>query len=165
MAEDQSTPLSHWLHPGHCLLLTSLPLAYRAHSIYHQPLDQAISHVVRPGMSLQGPEHEQLRRAVGAAVASRALRVATLASTSALGLCASLAFYSTGCRTFPEALQATRRWAHGYRRQVDTLLGIRDRVDEQHPEVVLAQSMDEQEEMEYISRTYFPAEEDDSQSS
>ena len=101
---------------------------------------------------------ETIRRAVGSAVASRALRVATCASVGGFGLVLAGLWYCSNCRSIDEAVASTRQWAQRERRKMDAALGIDNRVDEHHPEYLLTQSMTEEEELEFVSKTYLPNE-------
>lgn len=101
---------------------------------------------------------ENIRRAVGSAIASRALRVATAGSIGIFGMTSALIFYASGCTTLNQAVSSTRQWAHSGRRRFDSRFGIQGRVDKDHPEVLLAENMTEEEELEYISKRYLPDE-------
>lgn len=152
-----------FLHPGHCLLIASLPFCYGAYQSYHQPLEDVVENVLRrqpPGAlptDLKLAE-EGVRRAVGSAVAARALRVATLGSFGLFGIAGALTFYISGCQTFEEAITSTRQWAHTKRRTIDSLMGVQDRVDRDHPEVVAVSNMSHDQQLEHFSKTYLPEE-------
>jgi len=149
------------VHPGHLLLVTSLPFCLAANRAYRKPLDDVVRPVLRHRNASDADilrMEEGVRRAIGSAVASRALKVATLGSFGAFGLFGSLLFYACGHRTVEEAVDRTRDWAHAYRRRVDAVLGVPDRVDRDHPEVAAVRGMNPEEELEYISRNYLPNE-------
>lgn len=102
---------------------------------------------------------EHFRKALGSAVASRALRIATAGSVGAFGLAASGLFFLSGCQSLEQAVEATRNWAHDKRRSVDrVLLSDGVRIDRDHPEVRAVANMTQEEEMEYIAKTYLPDE-------
>jgi len=41
-------------------------------------------------------------------------------------------------------------------RRLDSWIGIHDRLDKDHPEIMLMKNMTEEEELEYISKRYVP---------
>lgn len=151
------------IHPGHFLVVASIPFLWRAHS----GLRRSSRHLERlkhkllhqdPNNSIMQQENDAARKAFGAAVASRALGVATHLSLGASCLLGAATIYWTGASTTQEFILKTRNWAHERRRSVDHLLGIQDRIDKDHPEVLLTQHMTEEEEMEHISAIYLPDE-------
>jgi hypothetical protein len=149
------------IHPGHAFFAGSLPFCFSAYRSYQKPLDDILRARLGnkvPLRDLQGAE-EAVRQAVGSAVAARALRVATLGSVGVFGLSCSLFFYAMGCSSTEQALSRTRKWAHERRRKLDKALGIENRVDCDHPEVLAVKGMTEEDEMKHISETYFPDEE------
>lgn len=99
-----------------------------------------------------------IRRAVGSAVASRALRVASSGSVGIFGVTIAVAFYASGCTTVEQAMVSTRHWAHSGRKSLDRFFGVRDRVDRDHPEYLITTAMTEEQEIEHVSKTYFPNE-------
>jgi hypothetical protein len=154
------------VHPGHLLLFSSVPFCFGAYRGYQMPLESLVQDVLqkRTGgrvkiADIKGAE-EDIRRAVASAVASRALRIASLASVGVFGLFTAGAFYATGCQTMDEAVVATRRWAHQRRNELDSLLGTEGRVDHLHPEVLATRGMTEDEELAYISKRYLEEEEE-----
>jgi hypothetical protein len=153
------------IHPGHFLLVSSLPFCYSAYRNFQKPLETIVNDVLMKQTAgkvkiedLKLAE-DQLRRVVGSALASRALRVASAASIGGFGLFGALMFYATGGQTLQEAVANTRGWAGDGRRMLDGAFGIEDRIDLQHPEILKTRNMTEEEELEYISKTYFPTEE------
>jgi len=155
---------SSWIHPGHFFLATSLPFCWSAYRGYQTPLEGVVQSVLKhnksSGSSLPdlSKAEEHVRKAVGSAVASRALWVATSASIGGFGILTASLFYLSGCHSVEQAISSTRHWAHSGRRRVDNFFGI-DRVDKDHPEYLLTQSMSEEEELEFVSKKYLPDEE------
>lgn len=160
----QQVASSSW-HPGHVMLTTSLPFLYSAFAGYQKPLNPVVRNVLLERTSgkveMQNLKlaEEPIRRAVGSAVAGRALRVASSASVG--GFCFTLAafFYATGCQTLEEVMESTRGWAVQSRQRLDGAFGIDNRIDVHHAEYLRTKNMTEEEELEYISKTYFPDEE------
>jgi len=177
-----------YCHPGHVLLFTSVPFCFAARRAYRKPLEDVVQRALaRRGLDAEAsgisvaavtnsaksasaaaaalldsksmsPESIEIRRAVGSAVAGRALKVATLGSVGAFGILGSFFFYLNGYRTLEEAMTSTRNWAHQRRKQVDEALNVQNRIDRDHPEVVALRGMNDQQEMEYVSKTYLPDE-------
>jgi hypothetical protein len=173
------------IHPGHVLLLGSLPFCIQAYRGYTAPLDPVVHQVVAgvAGTTATTPpaaaaaaasaaagagtklpldqilRDDAVRRAIGSAVAGRALRVATAGSVGVFGITAALVVYASGCSTGAQLLQTTQDRAHTIRRNVDSFFGVKDRVDRDHPEVRITVPMSEQEEMDHVVKTYFPNEE------
>jgi hypothetical protein len=102
---------------------------------------------------------ENSRRAVGSAMAGRALRVANSASLGIFGVGTALVFYASGGSSMDQFIASTWRWVHVERRRLDAFSGIPDRVDQDHPEYLITKNMTEEEEYEYVSKTYLPDEE------
>jgi hypothetical protein len=150
--------------PGHILLVCSLPFCIRAYRGYQRPLEAIVQEVLlqRTGGRVKIEDakvaEEGVRRAIGSAVASRALGVATMGSIGVFGLVGALAFYASGCNTVSEAVSSTSRWGRTRRQELDSFFGVKSRVDERHPEVLVTRGMTEEEELEHISKTYFPDE-------
>jgi hypothetical protein len=151
------------IHPGHVFLVGSLPFCVQAYRGYQRPLDPVVQDVLKAkaGGNVRIEElklaEEYIRRSVGSAVALRALRVATLGSFGVFGMAIAGVFYASGCSTTQEAMVSIQKWAHSGRKQLDRALGIR-RVDFDHPEYLITQTMTEEEELEHVSKTYFPDE-------
>lgn len=160
-SDDSISAKSSWIHPGHFFLATSLPFCWSAYRGYQTPLDRVVRDVLKgqnvPPEDL-GKAQDSVRKAVGSAVASRALRVATYASVGGFGILTAGLFYWSGCNSVEEAVASTRQWAHSGRRRVDLLFGIENRVDKDHPEYLFMQSMSEEEELEFVSNNYLPDE-------
>jgi hypothetical protein len=54
-----------------------------------------------------------------------------------------------------EGVTATRNWARPKRKQLDEFLGVKNRVDEDHPEVQARQSMTKEQEANYVAERYW----------
>jgi hypothetical protein len=153
------------IHPGHFLMISSLPLCFSAYRNYHKPLESIVNKVLLQRTSGKVKIEDlklaegSIRRVVGSALAARALRVSGAASVGFFGVAWALAFYATGCQTLQEAVVFTKGWAGDTRRRIDGAFGIADRIDTNHAEYQKTRGMTEDEEMAYISKTYFPAEE------
>lgn len=178
--EDVVDRSEHYLsiHPGHFFLIGSLPLLYNAYRGYRNPaFDDVALKVLKRQSSTTIEEtiskvpvgetwnvvvattDDSIRRAVGSAVAGRALRVATFATTGIFCLGVSFTFYAFGWNSTSQAISETKRWARTQRNRLDSCLGIKERIDENHPEYLITKNMTENEEYAYISKTYFPEEE------
>jgi hypothetical protein len=148
------------VHPGHILSLLSIPLLGVAVREYRTPLESLVQEALKrqrvPVRNLEEVE-ESIRRSVASAVASRALRVATLGSTGAFGLALAGAYYASGCRSTEQAVQQTRDWALRARNRLDASFGVpaSSRMDANHPEMRAIRGMTEGEEMTHIQKTYF----------
>jgi hypothetical protein len=71
-------------------------------------------------------------------------------------------FYWSGYSTIDEALQNTQASAQSYRRRFETYWGLSTPPSSQLPEVVATKSMTEEEELEYLYKTYIePAEKEE----
>jgi len=162
--DQYASAVTSWIHPGHFFLVSSLPFCWTAYRGYYQtPLEQVVQNVLKARnvpitiTELQKAD-DGIRKAVGSAVASRALRVATAASIGAFGLVTAGLFYASGCHSIEQAVTGTRQWAHQTRRRMDAFLGVENRVDQDHPEYLMTQSMSEEEELDFVSKTYLPDE-------
>jgi hypothetical protein len=148
------------LHPGHVLSFVSFPLLGVAIREYRTPLESLVEAALKrqrvPVQDLEAAE-ESIRRSVASAVASRALRVATLGSCGAFGLALAGAYHWSGCRTTEQAVSETREWALRARLRLDASFGIptSSRMDASHPEMQAIRGMTEAEEMSHIQKTYF----------
>jgi hypothetical protein len=109
-------------------------------------------------MEAIGKAEEPIRRAVASAVAARALKVSALASIGGFGIMSAVVFYACGWNSFENAFNNTRDWAHVKRDSLDRWLGVQDRIDRQHAEVLATQGMSDEEELAYISKRYMPDE-------
>ena len=162
--DQYASAVTSWIHPGHFFLVSSLPFCWTAYRGYYQtPLEQVVQNVLKARNvpiteQLQKADNDGIRKAVGSAVASRALRVATAASIGAFGLVTAGLFYASGCHSIEQAVANTRQWAHQTRRRMDAFFGVENRVDKDHPEYLITQSMSEEEELDFVSKTYLPDE-------
>jgi hypothetical protein len=149
------------VHPGHCLLMSSIPFCYGAYRAFHHPLDEVVRPVLHahkvPIHSIDSAE-EPIRRAVASAVAARALKVSSLASIGGFGIAGAIVFYAAGWNSFDGAMHGVENWAHDKRKDLDKWLGVANRIDRNHPEVTVTKGMSFDKEMEYISKTYMPDE-------
>ena len=133
------------LHPGNILLATGVPSVYTAYRRFHQSLDSSLP-------SAAGG------RDLGAAVASRALGVATRGSYGVFAILGSLVFYASGCSTFPDAVSACQRWGQAGRETLTSSLGLEDdSTGYNHPDYQATKGMTEDEELDYLSKKYFSA--------
>jgi hypothetical protein len=162
LAEGRAFSLS--IHPGHVFFAGSLPFCLQAYRGYQKPLDSAVHDVLkvqtRGNVSIENLKlaEENIRRAVGSAVASRALRVASAGSVGLFGMATAVVFYASGCTTVEQAMSSTQHWAHAGRKGLDRFFGVTNRVDRDHREYLITKNMTEDEEIEHISKTYFPNE-------
>jgi hypothetical protein len=168
------------IHRGHSLLATSLAFGMLAYRDYHRPLDDVIQKALLQQSSkyrnqdaatkippptvftMQNIEaaSDDLRRAIGSITAVRALRVATMATASAFAFTGAISLYATGCRTFSEFFTITRQWAMVQRQTLDTWLGVDQSVHRDlHPDIAAIQGMSEEQELDYVYKTYFPQDE------
>jgi hypothetical protein len=168
LAHDTITTMSDYnvsIHPGHFLMVTSLPFCVSAYHNYHKPLESIVDDVLlkrtegKVKMADLKLAEGSIRRVVGSALAARALRVSGAASVGFFGVAWALAFYATGCSTLQEAVVFTRGWAGETRRGLDRAFGIEGRIDANHAESQITKNMTEDEEMAHIAKTYFPVEE------
>lgn len=140
------------IHPGHLLLGLSLPFCYQGYRSYTTTrIETAIAQPIVQKFP-DGYANESARRALGVAVASRALKVATLSSIGVFGVCCAGILYWTNASTMELCLQRTTDWAHRVRGRWDETYRIR-RIDRNHPEYKEALTLTEEEELE----KYFPA--------
>ena len=168
-----NNPWQLWsVNPGHVLLLTSLPVCYGAYRDYNKPLDKVVQQLlekqtggrVKMDYNIRTAQ-ESVRRAVGSAVASRALGVATRGSLGIFGLCGAMIFYASGASSLSEAVHSTQRWAQSGRKRLFDFLGIHDTFGKDHPDYIATRGMTEEQELEYLSKTYFSIENESSSSS
>jgi hypothetical protein len=168
---------THWLqhrvwnqiHPGHASVLLSLPFCYHAYHGYQQSLESMVQsvlakHRIVHSAALQDMSQleDSVRRSIASAVATRALKVATMGCLGGFGLAVGAAFYITQTSSLHDMLGTLRHWAHRHRSQWDVFLlsSSSPRIDERHPESQMVQTMTEEEELDYIHKTYFPQNED-----
>lgn len=50
---------------------------------------------------------------------------------------------------------ATQEWGNQKRKTLDQLFGVKERVDQDHPEVIARSKMTHDEEIDYITKKYF----------
>jgi hypothetical protein len=104
---------------------------------------------------------EPIRRAVGLALAGRALRIATMACTGVFCFSISLVFYGCGWTSIPDAVNGTTNWAQRTRQQIESSFGIASQNDDNDPEIIKLNQMTEDEQYDYITKNYFTYNEDD----
>jgi hypothetical protein len=164
-------PTSFSIHPGHGLFVTSLPFCIMAYRGYHhtRSLETIVETVLKkqqPSSSSTAPiqntiekiTDEGIRRAVGSAIAGRALKIATMGSIGVFAMSGAFLFYACGWQSMDQAIDATQSVAHRYRRKLDQALGVTDRIDKDHPEYLLIKDLKEEDQIEYISNVYLPNE-------
>jgi hypothetical protein len=149
------------VHPGHVLLSSSLPFLWTAYRGFQKPLAPLVQNVLKETTAgkvqvdnLKAAE-ENIRRVVGSTVASRALRVASAGTIGVFGLVGALVFYSTGCRTFEQAVTSAKSWAQASRRRIDGAFAPQERIEAEQRELLEMRGMTEEEEMAYVSKKYF----------
>ena len=88
--------LTKSIHPGHFMLAASLPFCFGAYRLSKKPLGTLVEHVAKlrsngqlQNMAQLQEAEENVRRAVGVAVAARALSLATMGSIGTFGLLTS----------------------------------------------------------------------------
>jgi hypothetical protein len=74
--------------------------------------------------------------------------------TYACYLFISAVFFIGGWQSTEEALVTTKEWGTQKRKWLDQLLGVKERLDEDHPEVVARKKMTPEEEREYLTKKY-----------
>jgi hypothetical protein len=177
------------LHPGHCCMITGIPLllhAYYGYYNYHSSSEQLVQDIIRKQQSIiralpppldvataavaDVPPHlleESIRRSIGVAVASRALRVATTGTLGIFSISMGLLFYSTQTSSVTQIVQilqqSSRKHCQTWQQSIHTLFRSSNNAanslqvqpyDENHPEYKKVQAMTEEEELEYIYQTY-----------
>jgi hypothetical protein len=174
---DSISSAASSIHQGHLLLATSLAFGFLAYRDYHRPLDDVIQKALLksryhaktiqdhqnqnhlPLMNIESAS-DDIKRAMGSITAVRALRVATIATVSMFAFTGAISLYATGCTTFQEFFALTRRWAVAKRQTLDEVLGVDQRVHrDQHPDIAATQGMSEEQELDYVYKTYFPQDE------
>ena len=137
-------------HPGNLLLATGLPACYGAYRDYYRSLDPVLEKSVGARALKEGG------RSLGAAVATRALGVATRGSYGVLALLGSAVFYASGCSTFTGAMESCRNWAQAGRERLTDTLGLEDENSGyNHPDYQATKGMTEEEQLEYLANKYF----------
>jgi len=66
-------------------------------------------------------------------------------------------FFVGGWRTTQEAIMATREWGNDKRKGLDQMLGVTERVDDDHPELLERQKLTPEEERAYLVQKYWAA--------
>lgn len=66
-----------------------------------------------------------------------------------------VAFYLNDWKTLQGGIDATRKWASTKRKIIDKCLGVEERVDEDHPEVIARKKMTAEEERDYLVKRYW----------
>jgi hypothetical protein len=159
------------IHRGHVMLATSLAFGALAYRDYHRPLDDIIQKALRryhastmikdqnPLMNIESAS-DDIRRAIGSITAVRALRVATVATVSVFAFTGAISLYATGCTTFHDFFVKTRSWAVTKRQSLDKMLGVDQRLNRDlHPDIAATRGMSEEQELDYVYKTYFPQDE------
>ena len=188
------------LHSGHCCMITGIPLllhAYYGYSNFEKSSEQLVQQilmkqqqqqermmatqtmnavtanvVVPPSLSTPHLLEEGIRRQIGVAVASRALRVATTGMLGIFTVSIGMIFYSTQTSSVAQVLQtiqqSSRKQYLIWDQYIRTIFQSKNatnsqllpppqqqkRYDEHHPEFKKIQTMTEEEELEYIYQTY-----------
>jgi len=148
------TPLMSLIqHPSTVFIGLGFPLIYSAYRDYRIPLEDAL----RRSMSTKGIQQPSERQ-VGAAVASRALRVATKGSFGVFSVLSGCIIFSTGCSTISEAVQRSQEMARSCQEDFCTALGLPG-TGSNHPDFKAIQGMSEDEELEFIAKKFNEGEE------
>jgi hypothetical protein len=153
------------VHPGHVCVLTSMPLCLHAYNGYHQPLETIVQKIITKQSNIT--EESVIRRSVAISVASRALRVATFGSLGFCTLSIGILFYITNSSSVSQLIYNIKHYSQKQRISIDEYIygpsneqsqqqqqQLR-RYDENHPEYKKLQSMNEDDELQYIYQTYF----------
>ena len=184
--------ISTKLHPGHCCMMMGIPLVlhayYYGYNNYHTSSEQLVQEILQKQQqapvlpAVAGataattpptpPLHvleESIRRSIGVAVASRALRVATMGMVGIFSISIGLLFYTTGTnsvtqvvRTIQESSQKHCQFWEQYIRTTFQSSSSSShntntpppRYNQHHPEYQRIQQMSEDEELEYIYQMY-----------
>ncbi|CAB9502084.1 Mate efflux family protein [Seminavis robusta] len=155
----QAPPSNMNIPPSYVLFGVSLPFYMRAYHLYHHsPLDTLVGKVAqRSNITMADLKDADIsvKRAVGFSVAGRALKVATLVSVGSFGMFGAAVFFIGDWKSLEEGVVASRRWAQSKRKTLDKFLGVEERVDEDHPEVVSRRNMTIQEESQLLAKRYW----------
>lgn len=149
------------VHPGILLFAASAPLCFLAVRGYRKSTEQLVKEALKirtkgvVKLSELETAEEDVRKAIGSTLASRALVVATLGSAGIFGMGFAGCFFATGARSFPELYKTSREWAHQYRRRIDEYFGIEPRVDKDHEEYQMLERMSEEDQLNYIGNKHF----------
>jgi hypothetical protein len=145
------------LHPGHFFFSGGFFLSYAAFASFNESLEVVIGkelvrqlkHVPKIkgediATSLSTPQNldDATKRIMASTIATRAFRVATFGTTGFMFLGMSAFCYMNGWKSMDEALSG-----------INMLTKRRIR---HHPDYIATQNMSEEEEHEYISKTFFP---------
>ena len=60
-----------------------------------------------------------------------------------------------GWKSFEEGISETRRWGNANRKKLDELLGVKERIDEDHPDVIARKAMTREAEADYLAKRYW----------
>lgn len=150
--------LPSYVEPSHVLLGVSLPFYFRAYQLYHAPLQNLVQTVTRKKhvtMAELETADIGIRKAVASAVAGRALRLANLVSFGSFGMFGAAIFFLFDWKSVEEGVNVTRQWGKRHRKSLDELLGVEDRMDDDHPEVIARRNMTPDEESAYLAERYW----------
>ena len=181
--------ISTKLHPGHCCMMMGIPLVlhayYYGYNNYHTSSEQLVQEIlqkqqqapVMPAVAgataatvVPTPLHvleESIRRSIGVAVASRALRVATMGMVGIFSISIGLLFYTTGTNSVPQVVrtiqESSQKHCQFFEQYIRTTFQSSSshntntpppRYNQHHPEYQRIQQMSEDEELEYIYQMY-----------
>ena len=112
----------------------------------------AVPEVHRPSAPPGGPRGGPVVPPVAAA---RALVLGSMLSVSGVGLLSAAALYGFGCSSVDEAVRSLRRWAPRKRRELERFLGLPGTGEGvAGPDLAATGGMTEEEELDYLRRTY-----------
>ena len=183
--------ISTKLHPGHCCMMMGIPLVlhsyYYGYKNYHTSSEQLVQEILQKQQqapvlpAVAGataattpptpPLHvleESIRRSIGVAVASRALRVATMGMVGIFSISIGLLFYTTGTNSVTQVVRTIQEssqkhcqfWEQYIRTTFQSSSSSHNtntpppRYNQHHPEYQRIQQMSEDEELEYIYQMY-----------
>ena len=70
-------------------------------------------------------------------------------------ICFSAVFFFAGWNSLQDGVTATRGWAYSKRKKLDNFLGVEERVDEDHPDMIARRNMTREEEAKYLAERYW----------
>ena len=182
--------ISTKLHPGHCCMMMGIPLVlhayYYGYNNYHTSSEQLVQEILQKQQqapvlpAVAGataattpptPLHvleESIRRSIGVAVASRALRVATMGMVGIFSISIGLLFYTTGTNSVTQVVrtiqESSQKHCQFWEQYIRTTFQSSNnnhnntppppRYNQHHPEYQRIQQMSEDEELEYIYQMY-----------
>jgi len=152
--------LPSFIEPSHVLFGLSAPFYYRAYRLYRSRLDNLVQTVAQKNqISIAELEAADIsvRNAVGSAVAGRALRLATLISFGSFGMFTAAIFLVFDWKSIQEGVHNTRQWGKRHRKKLDEVLGVKERIDDEHPEMIARRTMTPEEESAYLLKRYWLA--------